>query len=106
MRETVCCKCGAADGFEHLLKCAGLAIPDRTGYPEPTIAFLIELARAAYVINPGVPEPSPGRAEIFLESGPGGREVESEAEISVRARTSTNSDDITQERRETPPGDR
>ena len=68
--RTTCRKCGAEDGFEHLLSCAGLEVPERTGGPAPTIECLVELARSAYRINPGRPDPRRPPAEIELDLDP------------------------------------
>ena len=82
LHNTVCRKCGGVDGFQHFLNCANLEIPPRTLNPEPTIAFLIIMARKASEINPGVPEPFFEPTEIVLsleqeeeaDAGEGGEE--------------------------------
>ena len=42
--RTTCGKCGEEDGFDHLLACERLAVPRPVKDPEPTAAFLVELA--------------------------------------------------------------
>ena len=92
LHETACRRCGGTDGLEHLLECAGLTVPERTTEPEPTIAFLIAMAKAAYAINPGVPEPSPEQAEVSLDVSSEGGEEESPAELSLQELLSTDED--------------
>ena len=64
---TECRKCRTQDGFEHLLQGAELEIPaERMEEPEPTVEFLVLLARRAHEINPGLPIPRYGPVEIML----------------------------------------
>ena len=54
---TTCKKCGAEDSFDHLVLCAGLSRPAPSLVVEHIVAFLVDLARAAHQINPGLPVP-------------------------------------------------
>ena len=55
---TVCQKCGGEDSFDHLTECVGLRPATPTEDPDPTVAFLAELARRAHAIHSGLPVPT------------------------------------------------
>ena len=44
---TVCRRRGRQETFQHMVKCANLKVPVPTEDPDPTIAFLKELAKSA-----------------------------------------------------------
>ena len=57
-----CGICGGVGSLGHVLQCSGMPqSPETRSDPEPTIEFLVELARLAREINVGAPIPR-GRA--------------------------------------------
>ena len=55
---TECKKCGEEDSFDHLLGCAQMPpVPIPGDDMEPTVQFLVELAKKARGINAGLPVP-------------------------------------------------
>ena len=54
---TTCGKCSAEDGFEHLVACVGLVLPEPSLGPTPTVAFPVKLAESAHQVHAGIPIP-------------------------------------------------
>ena len=82
--QTECARCGEIDSLEHLLRCTGMGpIPSPEEDPEPTIQYLVEMARRARDINAGPPIPkrvtlsedlslnmeTPSEEEVLPEAG-------------------------------------
>ena len=72
LAPSTCQRCGGADSFDHLLRCAGVELPSPSEDPAPTIAFLVQLAWGEHLIHSGAPVPrwptSVGEISLAMDS--------------------------------------